>query len=194
LDVPGPILDYASRRTRVKVRLPANSVLSISIANGCLITETLSGKESAIGAIVFAVFVLAVMIGSVIDSFAFLKRDTVIPLVCLALFIVGLILLIIHNTWRKTILSVRGENLTLHLSAPLIRSKHHAWPTAQVSAIRVVPTDEGGQLGEVRMYFQSSGEAHLFTDHPFREVQYMANAIQRALNGGEEVLTAKAEP
>ena len=152
LDQPQTILDYASPKSRVKVRLAATSVLSHRLENETLtITETLSGQSEAIKALVFGAIALMVLIGQLAGVIARMKlTDPMIWIaggVCLA--IVGVGLLVIHNTWRRTILTVERSEITAVFSAPLTPTRRYAWPSHQIAEVRVDALGPETILGEL---------------------------------------------
>src|ERR1700733_68631 len=101
-----PILDYASPRKRVRLRLPAKSRIRCQISTGRLtIIESLDGQGGAIGAIVFAVFMLIYM-GLLI---AFVRGAA--PMAILWILEAVVLVMVVHQTWRKTLLTVTAEEV-----------------------------------------------------------------------------------
>jgi hypothetical protein len=164
---PAPILDYASPRPRGKVRLPARSVLHLQRdpARGeTRVIEALEGKAQATAALIFAAFVLIVMIATMYPELAKMFRERAPnPLVVILgpLWIVeaGLMVAVINNTWRKTVLIARGDaGLSLAFSS-LFRRMAYQWPAHRIGQIRVVVTVDAAYsnttLGDVASLHRS---------------------------------------
>jgi hypothetical protein len=197
---PGPILDYASPRPRVNVRLPANSVLDIQVSSGrCVITETLTGQNVAIGALIFSAFVLVVTAASTLDGIAWKPRQEVAFMSALALTIIGLSLLVVRNTWRKTIITIADGEFSMTSTAPFMATRRYAWPAGEIADVQVVTTDEAASLGdlptfqrnaadllgELRIFPKNGAELHLFTDHPLVQLRGLAVLILKTLCGDD---------
>jgi hypothetical protein len=180
LDEPSLILDYASPRKRVRLRMPAKSRIDVICEPGQVdVIETLKGKGQAIGGIVFACFVLLVMLKLILTE----RHGTVWVLGPFWFAEAGVLVLVIHQTWRKTLLSVTAERVQLKFTSPLT-SKSYEWPAIDVADVQAVVTanpNSFNPLAELRMRMASGGEVHLFTDHPAREIQELAVAIDRVL-------------
>jgi hypothetical protein len=194
---PAPILDYASPRPRGKVRLPAKSVLRLTrdAASGeTRVIESLEGKNEAIGALIFAGAVLVVMLVTMYPyAERMFRKHEAEPVV----FILGtlwvieasLMVAVINNTWRKTVLIARGESGLSLTFASMMRRMFYQWPAHRIGQIRVVVTVDGAYsnttLGELRIIPKEAGEApiHLFTDHDMRELERIAAALREALAG-----------
>lgn len=191
---PQPILDYASPRTRGRVRLPAKSVLTLSHGLGGSVTvvEQLKGEApAAVFATAFALFV-AWTAGSVaVEQTAWVLRHRhttgdFIVLAILAATVVAEVLLaalIIRNTWRRTTLRADAEGLTLEFSAPFMRRWRRQWPRDDVEEIALSVTQlsaDAVTLGELQI--RATGTvAHLFTDHRVTELEPIERQLDRAL-------------
>src|SRR5438309_11045501 len=114
-----PILDYASPRPRVKLRLPANSMLRCtSVPGTCAVVETLSGQAEARLALAFATFVLCVVIATPFGLSG--RPGDYVAFTCVeAGALIGVSLLVVRNTWRRTVLRVADGEMTVAFAAPL---------------------------------------------------------------------------
>jgi hypothetical protein len=183
---PAPILDYASPRPRVNVRLPANSVLAVQASSGrCVITETLTGQNGAIGALIFSAFVLVMMTGSTLEGIAWRSWREIGFMATLAVTIIGLSLLVIRNTWRKTIIAVEDGQFSMTSTAPFMATHRYAWPAGEIADVQVVTTDEASSLGEMRIFPKMGAELHLFTDHSLGQLRGLAVVILKTLCGDD---------
>jgi hypothetical protein len=182
---PTLVLDYASPRPRVKVRLAANSVLHEDVVDGrCVITEVLSGKAQAAGAFVFSAFVLLVMSFSALDTPGNDRRFMLRFVGVVATIMISLALLIVRNTWRRTVLFADCRSVSVTFTGPLSASRRYQSPAASIEKIEVVGTDAAGRLGELRIAPLGGAELHLFTDHLFMDVQRIANNVAAAIREG----------
>jgi thiamine-phosphate pyrophosphorylase len=188
VDAPAPILDYASPRKRVKLRLAANSILDCRYETDRVsVVETLKGRDGAIGAIIFACVVLLIMAAMLSSSDLSDRRHRdYVPTVLLSVFWLieaSLIFVVIHQTWRKTVLTVTEEAVELLFGSPFRRTLHE-WPGVDVyEVLTPVTANEGlpNALAELRINLASGGEIHLFTDHPLNEIVRIAQGLRRIL-------------
>ncbi len=219
---PGAILDYASPRPRGKVRLPSQSTLEVrEDADSVTVVERLSGKAGAILAIVFAAAMFALLTATFLGNALPNQRwqrsieDAVeVGLRSGALFVVpvllaGLVvmLLVVNNTWRRTVLLANADGLLLRFFAPLTPTRVHAWPADRVEAVRVESTDvpaaaagaagaainvAAASLAELQIHPVGGSVAHLFTDHEHWRLAPLADSIARAL--GRDAAAGAAAP
>src|SRR5258706_9464572 len=188
MEAPQFVLDYASPRPRVKLRLAANSVLHHEmVGSRYVITEILSGKGQAIGAMMFSAFVLIVMSLPLFNERTIDKKFTMVFMLTVGGIMAGLSLLIIRNTWRRTILSADAHIVEVVFTGPLSATRRYASPAMSIEKIEVVQTDDYGSLGELRLAPLGGAELHLFTDHPFLEVKTLAEGVSRALAGASGI-------
>jgi hypothetical protein len=178
-DLPGPILDYASPRANTINRLPALSILAIRRTDeGAEIVETLTGKSEAIGAIIFAVFVI---LWINLQAFFIWRQYTgqAITLNVFATVMAGLIMLVINNTWRKTILISRPGALSLTFKS-LFQTRHFAWSDEQIQRVAVFALADrrtGRLIHELRLTTWTDAGARLFTGHSSIELKVVAEAL-----------------
>ena len=173
-----PILDYAGPRSHGKLRLPARSVLSIeSGEQSYKVVETLAGKEGAIAAIVFALLVLMVLLLQAIFVPGAVRISAVFgPAELLVL------LLVIQNTWRKTIVEAHAQGLRLGFKAPF--GKHeHRWSLDQIRDLGVVADDDGmlPTVGELQIHFTDSPMARLLSGHEYAALTIIGRAMRLRL-------------
>jgi hypothetical protein len=191
----GPILDYASPRARGKLRLPSKSVLEVrEDRGGVTVTETLSGRGEAVGAIVFAVITLLMLAGTGMSQLRQLRNfeaDGMVVCFIGAVWLAELtvLLAVINNTWRRTVLTAGADGFALHFLAPFSK-RHYAWPRDRIEDVRVVRTSEasslhmwGGasSLGELLLLPVGERAVALFTDHREGELQGIAQVMRAGL-------------
>ena len=189
---PQDILDYASPRKRTKTRLPTNShIVCNRQGAGIRITETLAGRSDAIGAMVFALFILiewAYLAVSQEMRFNQNISDWLPGLLVMGipwLAYLALLLAVIQQTWRKTILHVDPQKLILQFKGPLHRTTHR-WPAIQLLAVQPAVTftaENAWPLGELCLHLSTGGRVHLFTDHRLSDVERLATTVCAALTG-----------
>jgi hypothetical protein len=174
---PVLILDYASPRTRTRLRMPSKSVLDvIEEPGGILVVETLSGRAEAVGAIAFGVFML-IYLTILMIALRGQGAGWVLGPFWLAEAVV--LILVIHQTWRKTTLIVTDRAVWLRFISPLTR-KAYQWPAQMVASVSAVPTAHataGQALAELAIHLNSGQQICLFTDHPDREIDRLSTTI-----------------
>src|SRR2546421_12819887 len=93
-----------------------------------VITEILSGKEQAIGAMVFSAFVLIVMSLPLFSERTIDKKFAMVFMLTVGGIMAGLSLLIIRNTWRRTTLSPDAPIVEVLFTAPLSATRRLVSP------------------------------------------------------------------
>jgi hypothetical protein len=175
------LLDYASPRKRLKLRMPAKSILDICHDDGRVsVIERLKGRGEAIGAMCFAGFMLLYMAALMVAE---RRHGAAWVLGPFWIAEASVFMLVIHQTWRKTLLVVTPESVSLRFTSPLTRSAFE-WPVMHVGDVLAVVTANPGStrpLAELRLRFTTGGEAQLFTDHPAAEINDLAEAIRNVL-------------
>jgi hypothetical protein len=185
------ILDYASPRPRGKLRLPANSDLSMrAIAGGVEILETLKGKASAYGALGFGAFVLWPLSATLYETWRLaLRREQFgewlfcALVICMMLALLVTMILVVNETWRKTIARADAEGLSVHFRA-LLRRRDYRWPRQYVGDVRVVATQDSTDappLGEIEIHLVDQPLIKLFTDHLRPKLVEIARVMREAL-------------
>jgi len=156
--------------------MPVKSHLDLVREPGrMMVIESLRGKDGAIGAIVFAGFMLGYL-----GLFCIEIRGAAWVLGPFWLAEAVVLVLVIHQTWRRTLLTVTAETIDLKFTSPFM-SKPYQWPTIDLSEVLTKVTANPKSvrpLGELRMQFASGGEVHLFSDHPLKEIDAIAGAIR----------------
>ena len=180
-----PIIDYASPASRRSLRLPARSEIRWVDGPGRLtITQVLSGREGAIGALLLAGFTFLIMTLSVHGMAAKWHRN-IGEIVILVLFMAAELIvgaLVVHNTWRKTVLTVTRQEMTLEFLAPFSGRQRFVCPSEQIAAVSVVdrPAMPGEAVVpelEIRMW--SIPPVQLFAGHPHVTLMTIAREIGR---------------
>jgi hypothetical protein len=173
---PAIILDYASPRKRVRLRMPAKSHIDLAREPGkVMVIEYLRGKADAIGGIVFAGLMLAYL-----GLFCLTVRNATWVLGPFWLAEAGVLLLVIHQTWRRTLLTVTAESIDLTFTSPFT-TKRYQWPTIDLAVVRAMVTanpNSARPLGELRIELASGGEVHLFSDHKLSQIDEIVAAIR----------------
>jgi hypothetical protein len=179
-----PILDYAGPISRSRLRLPAKSELHITLAPDRLVArETLAGREGAIGALMFAAFVMVVMAFVQWDMAHKWRRNVAPMLFCASVMaaeasVAGMV---IHQTWRRTVLEVTREELLLTFAAPFVRTTRLRWPAELVADVLVVDSAMGalgGAVPELDLRMWSGPPVRLFTGHPHKQLMYVSEQIR----------------
>jgi mannose-6-phosphate isomerase-like protein (cupin superfamily) len=187
---PHAVLDYASPRPRGKLRLPARSQLAVvRDETGVAVLETLTGQGRAIFAISFAALTLVAMVWVISDQFGLLSGRVRTGAAAAAvigglLWVGGLmaILRVIDNTWRRTVLRVDADGVSLEFSSPLAR-RAYRWEVAQIEEVRIERTSEAAYppLGELQLHAAGMPIVHLFTDHLEEELTLIAQSARATL-------------
>ena len=183
-----PILDYAGPISRSALRLSATSDLRVTFQpRELIVRETLAGRGGAVGALVFAAFVMIVMIGVERDMARKWRRH-----VQEMLFIGGAMTaegavaaLVVNQTWRRTVLTVTPADVTLLFAAPFATSRRYHWAAEQVARVEVVdsaagpdPQQRGPVVPELELTMWSGPPVRLFTGHPRSQLAHLAASIR----------------
>jgi hypothetical protein len=180
-----PIIDYASPASRRSLRLPARSEIRWVDGPGRLtITQVLSGREGAIGALLLAGFTFVLMTLLVHGMLQRWQRN-IGEIVMLSLFmsaelIVGA--LVVHSTWRTTVLTVTRQEMTLQFSAPFSGGQRFVFPSEQIAAVSVVdrpPMPREAVVAELEIRMWSIPPVQLFAGHPRATLMTIAREIGR---------------
>jgi hypothetical protein len=177
------IIDYASPVSRAKLRLPARSEIHWANEPGRLVvTQVLSGREGAIGALLLAAFTFVLMSFSIMNMIGkwhrYIGEIGIMGMFMAAEVIVGA--LVIHNTWRKTILTVTPDELIVELAAPFSGRERHAFRGEQVAGVVVVdrePLPGEAVVPELEIQFWSIPPIHLFAGHPHPMLMRIAAGV-----------------
>lgn len=188
----GPILDYASPRQRGKVRLPSNSRIVVeSERDGVIVREWLQAKAGAMMAMLIAlVAFLALAMTAYQGITGRMHRQDRILLIWVPAVVgaceIGVFLLVVNNTWRRTTLEARNDGLMLAFAAPFGR-KRYEWGASQIEVIRVELTttaEHRNSLGELQVHLAGLPLVKLFTDHPAAELQDLSARLRQAVELG----------
>jgi len=177
------ILDYSSPRPRSKLRLPSLSRIVCQIEPGQLVVqEWLQARGSAFAGICFALFILAYL-----GTIAVYSHDRPVAAVLMFFWLTEalVMLLVIHQTWRRTLLTVTAAELRLEFTSPFYR-KEYRWEAGNVADVVGVVTANAQtfeQLAELRIQISSGQDVHLFTDHPAGQIDDLVTAVNRVRVG-----------
>jgi hypothetical protein len=177
------IIDYASPRPRSKLRLPSLSRIVCQVEEDRLIVvEKLEARGVAIGGICFALFMLGYLGVFVIYTSDKMTR----PLVGLFWLIEAvLMVLVIHETWRKTVLNVTATDMRLAFTSPVYRKEYRWEVGAVVTVVGTVTANAGtaDPLAELRIQIVDGQDVRLFTDHYVVQIDDLTKAVRRVLWG-----------
>jgi hypothetical protein len=179
------IIDYASPASRRSLRLPARSEIRWVDGPGFLsITQVLSGREGAVWALALAGFTLLLMTLSVHGMVAKWQRYygeiAIMGMFMMAELIVGL--MVIQNTWRKTILTVTLAEMTLEFRAPFTSRQRFIFASEQIAAVSVVdrpPLPGEAIVPELEIRMWSIPSVQLFAGHPHATLMALVREIGR---------------
>jgi hypothetical protein len=156
--------------------------------DGVVVTEWLEAKASAIGAIAGAVLTLLLLLHSCfplaqgrmeLGDWLILKGTPVV----VAIVEVVVLLLVINNTWRRTVLEARRDAVLLRFTAPF-GDRRYEWGASEVEDIRMELTTsaaERNSLGELEIHLAGLPLVKLFTDHPALELEALAARLRHAV-------------
>ena len=177
------ILDYSSPRPRSKLRLPSLSRIVCQIeADQLVVQEWLQARGSAFAGICFALFILAYL-----GTIAVYSRDRPVAAVLMFFWLTEalVMLLVIHQTWRRTLLTVTAAELRLEFTSPFYR-KEYRWEAGNVADVVGVVTANAQtfeQLAELRIQISSGLDVRLFTDPPAGQIDDLVTAVNRVRAG-----------
>jgi hypothetical protein len=183
--MPSPaVIDYASPVPRSRLRLAGRSEIRwVSGPGRVVVTQVLAGREGVIAALLLAGLSIVLVSFSIVNMPGRLQRNAgsigIMVVLMAAEVIVGA--RVIHNTWRKTILTVTREALTVETAAPFaMRQQSFGFRSEQVADIAVVdcepmPGEEVVPELEIRLW--SIPPVRLFTGHPRQTLIPIARAI-----------------
>ena len=124
---PELILDYASPRRRGGMRLPVESQIQITYdRDSTTVSESLKGRNSAIVAIIFAVFVLSVLLNSIVSELMLWRSHPAGgPEVSILLSVLWcteatLGIFVLDRTYRRTVIRVSDGEMKITFSATLL--------------------------------------------------------------------------
>jgi hypothetical protein len=170
-------------------------------AEGITVIERLAAKGRAVFAIALAGVTLVTLPVSVLNSLFYHPNhklginDLLLPLLLGGLWVVEVVLIVVvvNNTWRKTILRVGPDGIVLSFASPFGTRKHD-WLPSQIADVRAAPMPGGSPgyaLAELQIYPGADLTVHLFTDHEERQLTWLAGAISKIL--GRDASGEKAE-
>jgi hypothetical protein len=186
-DGQAPILDYAGPSSRGKFRLPAESILEIDSSPAQLtVTETLAGQAGAFAALIFAAFTLVTLASAVlapISRGSWHRYATEITLFAgFAIVEIALMLAVIHNTWRKTVLIVTPAQTSLRFWSPLRGTLHHIWPADKLREARInimTMPNRRAEFPELELDLWGEPRVRLFLGHRQAELGRIVREIER---------------
>jgi hypothetical protein len=188
----GPILDYASPRQHGKVRLPSHSRIVVELdRDRIIVREWLEAKAGAIMAMVIAVFTLLALAMTMYQGITGrMHRDDRLWLVAVPGVVgaceIWVFLLVVNNTWRRTVLEVRSDALLLAFASPF-GDRRYEWGASQIEDIRVDLTTTAknrNTLGELVVHLAGLPLVKLFTDHPAAELAELSGRLRQAVGLG----------
>ena len=205
MDDSAAILDYASPRKRGRLRLPAVSRLAVAFeGDRVTVEESLAGQTgAAAAALVFGLITTAAAASAAVACgydfrhhhwFHDWQPALVPALLAAAEF--GLMVAVVQQTWRRTVLTAEYDDLRLAFLSPLHRRRYR-WTgndIADVVVVNVANADTGMPLGEVLITRVGGGDVRLFTDHGALCLGGIARAAHDMLRNGHADPLPKAAP
>ena len=191
-DISEQILDYASPMARSPLRLAVKSIIRIKAeGDSVAIIEMLTGQGQALAAIIFTGLTVSLLgFGLVGDVAPKTLVDIFNPVLVIYFVVVcgtgALMLAVIHNNWRQTVLRVSRERVTLTLSSPF-KMTTHEWPSADVRHVHVMQTlDKRTQrvIYDLQIEMGSGSMVQLFGGHDTPELSEIADAVRGRLPAG----------
>lgn len=195
--VPAAIIDYASPRPQGRYRLPSLSRLDVvADRDGLTITEVLEGKASAYAGMAVGVFTLLLLPTMaylmIAPMFGRARSPDAAEVIVVAALYGGLwvadlvvLLMVVNNTWRRTILRARDRTLSLEFIAPFTQ-RRYAWPFDQIVDLYLdrIP-DLRFVNPHVELVFRAADgqSVRLFADHREPELEAVVRALYEALAG-----------
>lgn len=179
-EAPGTILDYASPGLKKKLRLPSRSILTFYYRERELaVVESVQAKASAIVGLAFAGFVL-LWLG--VGILTVPKVTGVFGTFWLIEFV--LLLLVVHDTWRTTTLTVNGEGVDLRFASPF-RRKQYRWAATDFRHAAAYATDLSRHpaIGVLNLSLGASA-VRLFDGHEYDQLAQLAAGITQMIYPG----------
>jgi hypothetical protein len=178
-----PILDYAGRASRTRLRLPARSIIRWDRTPGELrVVERLDGQFNAFLALCFAAFTFAMLVASALPLLARWQRNagSILLLTMIGLTELATMAAVIDSTWRVTRLIVTRTQLALRFWSPLRGTTAYAWPAEKLQSVRVAMSKlavGGPPIPELEFYLWGEPLVRLFVGHPLDELENLIAEI-----------------
>jgi hypothetical protein len=196
MDDPNLILDYASPRKRSRFRLASGSLLDCQWEGEALVVrESLAGQEQAKMSIWVTAGMLAISLWLVWSEWTKTPIGMLIFVLGVIAVAIGLVPVVIQQSWRETLLLLRDGTMRLTMGGPLAR-RRFSWRFDQVQAVRLIGTQmqEGAPvLGEIEILADGSPPIRLYTDHSEPLLARIGEEIHRALRGESPAAGEAAE-
>lgn len=179
------------------MRLPSRSRLEVrDERDGVVVSEWLEAKAGAIAAIAMGVVSLVVLPWATIAAARHAGRMDMATWIIMAgvpaaVWIAEIVvfLMVINNTWRRTVLEARADAVLLRFGAPF-GERRYEWGASQVEDVRMESTTtaaDRNSLGELEIHLAGLPLVKLFTDHPAGELTELAARIRRATGVSTEM-------
>jgi hypothetical protein len=160
------------------------------------IVERLSGRSGAITAIVFGIVIACLAALTTVRQVQWVRHhrhhaDDYIGVAFVAAFALAealLVVLVIHQTWRRTTLTADPHRVTLEFLGPFMPTWRREWATGEMGDIVPVTTkpNTGAQPRLCELQLRPPGMViSLFTDHLASELEPLAGDLNRAIGGGK---------
>ncbi len=173
------------------MRLPALSTLSVQEDSDQLVlTERLKGQDlTAAVALTAAAVTLGLLAGPLLSA----EYRQHVPgaqinfITAYAAVEIGVMVALIQQTWRKTVLAVRFDEIVLKFTSPFHRVAYR-WRGDEILDVVVAETANQrtwDALAEMVITRIGGGDVHLFTDHRLDHVTPLAGRVMTVLRGGE---------
>jgi hypothetical protein len=165
--------------------------------DGVVVSEWLEAKATAIAAIGIGLLTLIVLPwvtfvsirhGGRMDWTVWLIMGGLPAAVWIAEVVV--FLMVINNTWRRTVLEARHDAVLLRFTAPF-GDRRYEWGASEVEDIRMESTTaaaDRNSLGELEIYLAGLPLVKLFTDHPAVELDALAVRLRHAVGVSKRIV------
>ncbi|MDB5319251.1 MAG: hypothetical protein JWN40_882 [Phycisphaerales bacterium] len=150
-----------------------------------VVRESLAGQEQAKMSIWATAGMLAISLWLVWSEWNKTPIGMLVFVLGIIAIAVGLVPVVIQQSWRETLLRLVDGTMRLTMGGPLAR-RRFAWRLDQVQAVRLIGTqmqDGAPVLGEMEILADGTPPIRLFTDHSEPLLARIAEEIQRALRG-----------
>jgi hypothetical protein len=177
-----PILDYAGPASRSALRLAAKSEMHIDDQPRRLIVrEHLAGRGQAIVALAIAALSMIVMLSVQADLLHKWRRNVEMIAIFAGFEVAELFVgaMVINQTWRRTVLKVTPDEVSLTFAAPFKPATVMHWTVEQVAEVHIIDSDlSGGVVApELELRMWSGPAVRLFTGHRHSELARLVTLI-----------------
>jgi hypothetical protein len=167
-----------------------------------VVSEWLEAKGRALFAIGLAALTLVLLPGTMVaqcwgKNSHFLLSDTVLFEIGIVTLVwvgeIAVLLMVVNNTWRRTLLEGRRDGLILSFASPFSQRRYE-WGASDIEDLRLETTTKASDrnvLGELQIHVAAQPVAKLFTDHELAGLTPIVNALRRAIGLDRQAVEPK---